>query len=52
MMLDVPFTKIGYIFGGKDHSTVMSGVNKVEKSLKTNELLQKAVSEIEARLKS
>ena len=50
--LDVPFTKIGFMFGGKDHSTVMSGVNKVEKSLKTNELLQKAVSEIEARLKS
>ena len=50
--LDVPFTKIGYIFGGKDHSTVMSGVNKVEKSLKTNELLRTAVSEIETRLKS
>ena len=50
--LDVPFTKIGYMFGGKDHSTVMSGVNKVEKSLKTNTLLQKAISEIESRLKS
>lgn len=50
--LDVPFTKIGYMFGGKDHSTVMSGVNKVEKSLKTNELLRTAVSEIENRLKS
>ena len=50
--LDVPFTKIGYIFGGKDHSTVMSGVNKVEKSLKTNELLRTAVSEIERNLKS
>lgn len=50
--LDVPFTKIGYMFGGKDHSTVMSGVNKVEKSLKTNTLLQTAVSEIESRLKS
>ena len=51
-MLDVPFTKIGFIFGGKDHSTVMSGVNKVEKSLKTNEQLQKAVSELKTRLKS
>lgn len=51
-MLDVPFTKIGYIFGGKDHSTVMSGVNKVEKSLKTNELYQTAISEIKERLKS
>ena len=51
-MLDVPFTKIGFIFGGKDHSTVMSGVNKVEKSLKTNESLKTAVGEIESQLKS
>lgn len=52
MMLDVPFTKIGYIFGGKDHSTVMSGVNKVEKSLKTSINLQTAVNEIKSKLKS
>lgn len=51
-MLDVPFTKIGIIFGGKDHSTVMSGVTKVEKSLKTNTLMQTAVSEIKSQLKS
>ncbi|MCQ2740434.1 MAG: chromosomal replication initiator protein DnaA, partial [bacterium] len=35
-MLDTPYTKIGMTFGGKDHSTVMSGVEKVEKELKTN----------------
>ena len=52
MMLDVPFTKIGYIFGGKDHSTVMSGVNKVEKSLKTSINLQTAVNDIKSKLKS
>ena len=52
MMLDVPFTKIGYIFGGKDHSTVMSGVNKVEKSLKTSINLKTAVNEIKSKLKS
>ena len=51
-MLDVPFTKIGYTFGGKDHSTVMSGVNKVEKSLKTSINLQTAVNEIKSKLKS
>ena len=51
-MLDVPFTKIGIMFGGKDHSTVMSGVTKVEKSLKTNDSLSSAVSEIKSQLKS
>ena len=50
-MLDVPFTRIGIIFGGKDHSTVMNGVNKVENSLITNSNLQKAVNEIKSLLK-
>ena len=51
-ILDTPFTKIGYIFGGKDHSTVMNGVTKVEKTLKTNTALQQAVEEIKKNLKS
>lgn len=51
-MLDVPYTRIGIIFGGKDHSTVMSGVTKVENSLKTNSNLQEAVNDIKAILKS
>ena len=50
-MLDVPFTRIGMMFGGKDHSTVMNGVSKVENSLKTNTNLQKAISEIKTILK-
>ena len=36
--------------GGRDHATVMSAVQKVEKSLKDDELLQKAVSELTLRL--
>lgn len=52
VMLDTPFTKIGYLFGGKDHSTVMNGVTKVEKTLKTNTALQQAVNEIKANLKA
>ena len=48
--LDLPFKKIGQMFGGKDHTTVMSGINKVEKELKTNEQLATAISELEARL--
>ena len=48
--LDLPFKKIGQMFGGKDHTTVMSGINKVEKELKINEQLATAISELEARL--
>jgi len=51
-MLDVPFTRIGLMFGGKDHSTVMNGVTKVENSLKTNTNLETAVNEIKVLLKS
>ncbi|MCR5332697.1 MAG: chromosomal replication initiator protein DnaA [Bacilli bacterium] len=50
-LLDVPFTKIGMTFGGKDHSTVMNGVQKVEKELKINTNLQEAINELKKRLK-
>ena len=29
-ILDLPYTEIGYLFGGRDHSTVIHSVNKVE----------------------
>lgn len=48
--LDVSLTKIGTIFGGKDHTTVMSAIQKVDKELKTNEDLKTAVAELEKRL--
>ena len=46
--LDVPLKRIGEIFGGKDHTTVMSGINKVEKELKTDSQLQQAIEELES----
>lgn len=51
-MLDVPYTKIGLTFGGRDHSTVMNGVEKVERELKNNTAMQKAISDLKQRLKS
>ena len=48
--LDVPLKKIGDMFGGKDHTTVMSGIEKVEKELKTNQQLKKAIEELEQRI--
>jgi len=51
-LLDVPFAKIGQSFGGKDHSTVINAINKVEKQLKNDTALQTAVKELKKRLKS
>ena len=50
-ILNTPYEKIGYLFGGKDHSTVMSGVKKVENELKTNTLLENAINDIRKILK-
>ncbi|MCQ3034870.1 MAG: chromosomal replication initiator protein DnaA [Bacilli bacterium] len=50
-MLDLPFSQIGLVFGGKDHSTVMHAVNKVETELKIDVNLQTAISEIKKLLK-
>lgn len=51
-LMDLPFTRIGMMFGGKDHSTVMSGVEKVENSIKTNTSLEQAINELKTQLKS
>ena len=50
-ILDVPLKKIGSAFGGKDHTTVMSGISNVEKLLKTDENMQKAIAELKSRIK-
>lgn len=50
--LDIPLKKIGDMFGGKDHTTVMSGIQKVDKELKTDEELKAAIEELKKRLKA
>lgn len=50
-LLDLPFLKIGSLFGGKDHSTVMNAVSKVEKSLKVDTGISTAVQQLTQRLK-
>lgn len=50
--LDIPLKKIGDMFGGKDHTTVMSGIQKVDNELKTDEDLRTAIDELKKRLKA
>ena len=49
-ILDLPFVRIGKAFGGKDHSTVINAVDKVEKQLKSDPALIQAINEIKERL--
>ena len=48
---DLPLKKIGELFGGKDHTTVMNAIEKVEKELKTNTQIKEAIAELKKRLK-
>ena len=49
--LDVPLKRIGDMFGGKDHTTVMNAIQKVEKGLTTDEGLKAAIEELTKRIK-
>ncbi|UPU38437.1 hypothetical protein MX850_06965 [Erysipelothrix sp. Poltava] len=46
--LDLPYNKIGEDFGKRDHSTIISACDKIEKKLKTDQMLARAVYELEA----
>ena len=50
--IDVPLTKIGSMFGGRDHTTVMNGISKVEEMLKTDESLKAVINDLQKRLKT
>jgi chromosomal replication initiator protein len=51
-LLDLPYIKIGEEFGGRDHSTVMSSCEKVEKQSKESGPYLQALNEIEKIIKS
>ena len=50
--IDVPLTKIGNTFGGRDHTTVMNGILKVENMLKTDDSLKTVIETLQKKLKS
>jgi chromosomal replication initiator protein len=47
---DVPLTRIGAEFGGRDHSTVVHALTAIERRLSADAALRQAVSELQARL--
>ena len=48
--LEMQFAKIGFEFGNRDHSTIMSSYEKMMKLLKEKETFQQAVMQIESNL--
>ncbi|MCD8527296.1 hypothetical protein LRY65_03750 [Candidatus Woesebacteria bacterium] len=50
--LDLPYTEIGNNFGGRDHSSVMHAVSKIEQRLEADAPLSQDVSAIRVSLSS
>ncbi len=49
-LLDLPYTEIGYLFGGRDHSTVIHSVNKVEAEMASDAEFRDRVSHLRDEL--
>jgi chromosomal replication initiator protein len=50
-ILDLPYTEIGGLFGGRDHSTVIHSVNKVEAEMASDRVFRARVRELQEELK-
>ncbi|MEA4973138.1 MAG: chromosomal replication initiator protein DnaA [Candidatus Metalachnospira sp.] len=50
-MLDLSLPKLGEHFGGRDHTTIIHGINKIQENLKTDKNLQNVIFELENRIK-
>ena len=50
-LLDISLPKIGESFGGRDHTTVIYAISKIEKQLENDEALQKTVRALEKEIK-
>ena len=45
-LLDIPYTEIGSLFGGRDHSTVIHSVNKVEADMAGNPVFRSRIESL------
>ena len=50
-MTDESFPKIGIHFGGRDHSTVMHSVDKIDNEIKTNAQFKTIIDALKAKIK-
>ncbi len=51
-LLNLPLKKIGAAFSGRDHTTIMHSVEKIDKMLKTDVQTQTAIAELKKRISS
>jgi chromosomal replication initiator protein len=51
-LLDLPLVEIGKLFGGRDHTTVIHSLNKVEEDLQTDEAFRSKVQTLRSELTS
>lgn len=49
-MLDPPLTRIGAAFGGRDHSTVIHSIRKVDRDMQTDEEFARRVSRLREQI--
>jgi chromosomal replication initiator protein len=49
-LLDLPLVQVGYLFGGRDHSTVIHSLKKVEETMETDPAFRQAVLTLRGKL--
>ncbi len=49
-MTDIPLDSIGTLLGGRDHSTIIHGINKISKELETNETTRNLIETIKKKI--
>ncbi len=49
-MTDIPLDSIGTLLGGRDHSTIIHGINKISKELETNDNTRNLIETIKKKI--
>lgn len=49
-MIDIPLQQVGFFLGKRDHSTVISGVRKIEAGIETNENIRNTIEVIQKKI--